>query len=262
MIGFLRKIRRHPILIAFLSVKNLEILHPRFPHTEEHPLSIIFLVGFALRLLSLAISIRNERRLKAADTVEHGHRNTVVLATLHFAFYFSALAEGFHRNVQWNNFAPTGAAVYAFSLIAPGRARDARSVSGILKLLRAKKIRNPPITMSNPAVSIHPYFNVNEGTLDDAKAVLAQCVERTATEVGNQFCEFTLNGNIVFCRESYIDADAAVAHVQNVGDLIEKLLTLSTLERIELHGPAAELEKLKEPLAALNPTYFAYGVEK
>jgi len=35
------------------------------------------------------------------------------------------------------------------------------------------------------------------------------------------------------------------------------MLTLSALERLEIHGPAAELEKLKGPLAGLKPTWFA-----
>jgi len=29
------------------------------------------------------------------------------------------------------------------------------------------------------------------------------------------------------------------------------------LTRVEVHGPAAELEKLKKPLAHLNPKWFA-----
>jgi hypothetical protein len=31
---------------------------------------------------------------------------------------------------------------------------------------------------------------------------------------------------------------------------------MAELIRIEVHGPAAELEKLKAPLAHLNPTWF------
>jgi hypothetical protein len=35
------------------------------------------------------------------------------------------------------------------------------------------------------------------------------------------------------------------------------MLTIADLTRIEAHGPATELEKLKKPLAHLNPAWFA-----
>jgi hypothetical protein len=34
------------------------------------------------------------------------------------------------------------------------------------------------------------------------------------------------------------------------------MLTMADLIRVELHGPAKELEKLKGPLAHLNPAWF------
>jgi hypothetical protein len=34
------------------------------------------------------------------------------------------------------------------------------------------------------------------------------------------------------------------------------MLTVADLTRVEVHGPSAELEKLKEPLAHLNPAWF------
>ena len=37
---------------------------------------------------------------------------------------------------------------------------------------------------------------------------------------------------------------------------------MSDLTRLEVHGPAAELEKLKNPLAHLNPAWFAIEHER
>jgi len=34
-------------------------------------------------------------------------------------------------------------------------------------------------------------------------------------------------------------------------------MKMADLTRLEVHGPAAELEKLKKPLAHLNPVLFA-----
>ena len=36
------------------------------------------------------------------------------------------------------------------------------------------------------------------------------------------------------------------------------MLTLCDVVRLEIHGPAEELEKLKGPVGALNPIWFAY----
>jgi len=118
--------------------------------------------------------------------------------------------------------------------------------------------------MSQPAVSIHPYFKVLPGQLDAARALLPQFVARTATEPKCCYYEFTVNGDEVFCREAYADAEGTLAHLENVGALLGEMLKLSDLTRLEIHGPAAELEKLKGPLAALNPAWFAYacGVER
>jgi len=112
--------------------------------------------------------------------------------------------------------------------------------------------------MSQPTVSIHPYFKVHAGKLDAAKALLPQFVAKTTTEPKCCGYEFTINGDEVFCRESYADAEGTLAHLENVGALLGEMLKVSDLLRLEIHGPAAELEKLKGPLADLKPAWFAY----
>ena len=69
--------------------------------------------------------------------------------------------------------------------------------------------------------------------------------------------KFTVNGDEIFCREGYTDAKGILAHLNNVGALLAAMLTMADLTRIEAHGPATELEKLKKPLAHLNPAWFA-----
>jgi len=48
-----------------------------------------------------------------------------------------------------------------------------------------------------------------------------------------------------------------LAHLDNVGALLAEAMKMADLTRIEVHGPAAELKKLKKPLAHLNPVWFA-----
>ena len=107
-------------------------------------------------------------------------------------------------------------------------------------------------------VSIHPYFKVHPGKLDEFKAALPAFIQKTATEAKNLYYDFTIHDDEVFCREAYLGADGLLEHLANVGPLLDPLMKLADLTRVEVHGPAAELDKLKEPLAQLNPVWFTY----
>src|SRR6266550_2197598 len=105
-------------------------------------------------------------------------------------------------------------------------------------------------------VSLHPYFKVHPGKLEAFKAGFPAFVEKTASEEKNLFYAFTVNGDEVFCREAYADAKGLLAHLENIGALLAEALKIADLIRIEVHGPANEREKLREPLAHLNPAWF------
>jgi hypothetical protein len=106
------------------------------------------------------------------------------------------------------------------------------------------------------AVSLHPYFKVREGNLDAFIALMPAFVEKTATEPACLYYDFTRNGDMAFCREAYIGAEGVLAHLGNVGELLGKFLELADLARLEVHGPAAEIEKLRAPLADLKPDFY------
>ena len=118
--------------------------------------------------------------------------------------------------------------------------------------------------MSKPTVSLHPYFKVRAGQIEAAKALLPQFVAKTGTEPRCGYYDFTISDDVVFCREAYADAEGALAHLDNVGALLGEMLKLADLMRLEIHGPAEELEKLRGPLADLKPMWFTYacGLEK
>jgi quinol monooxygenase YgiN len=101
-----------------------------------------------------------------------------------------------------------------------------------------------------------PYFEVNDGQLDAFKALGPQFVERTRTETGCVHYCFSYSGNSAHCREGYDNADAVLAHLQNVGALLGEALKLARIVRLEVHAPAAEIEKLRGPMASLNPTFY------
>lgn len=106
-------------------------------------------------------------------------------------------------------------------------------------------------------VSLHPYFRAHPGKIEAAKSVFRQFVERTATENENLFYGFTVSGDEIFCREAYESAEGLLAHLENVAAPLSQMLKFADLIRVEVHGPADQLEKLREPMAHLNPACFA-----
>ena len=49
--------------------------------------------------------------------------------------------------------------------------------------------------------------------------------------------------SIMFCREGYQDADAALAHLQNVGPLLAEFQKLTDLLRLEFPGAGSRTGK-------------------
>ena len=114
--------------------------------------------------------------------------------------------------------------------------------------------------MSLPSniVSIHPYFKVHAGKMDAVRGLLQRFVAKTQGEKDCLWYDFTLDGDTVHCREAYVGAQGVAAHLDNVGTLLDEMLTLSELLRLEFHGPAAELDKLRPRCAPLNPAWFVH----
>jgi quinol monooxygenase YgiN len=115
-------------------------------------------------------------------------------------------------------------------------------------------------------VTIQPYFTVKEGAMDDVRPYLEKLVELTRAEEACLYYGFSICENRIHCREGYTDAAGALAHLENVGPTLQKLLGSGTAELTELqvHGPATELATMREPLADLQPSYWVleYGFRK
>lgn len=107
-------------------------------------------------------------------------------------------------------------------------------------------------------VSVHPYFRVKPGKMDAFKAALPAFIQKTASEKGNLYYDFTVNGDMVYCREAYDGAEGFLAHLEGVGPLLVELLKIAEVARLEIHGSAEELEKLKPHMKDLKPEWFTY----
>jgi hypothetical protein len=136
-------------------------------------------------------------------------------------------------------------------------------MSFFISISPAKKIIT--IHMSpRSIVSIHPYFKPHEGKLADFIAGMPAFVERTRVEEDVLFYDFTVCGATVFCREAYVGGEGALKHLENVGDLLGEALKIAELVRLEVHGDAVELDKMREALKDLPVQWFILeaGLEK
>ena len=79
-------------------------------------IALLFLIFFCVRLLTLAISINNEKRLKQAGAREYGALNSRVLAILHVLFYLGAFAEGYLDRVRFDALSGFGVAIYVAAM--------------------------------------------------------------------------------------------------------------------------------------------------
>jgi quinol monooxygenase YgiN len=113
-------------------------------------------------------------------------------------------------------------------------------------------------------VSIHPYFRVSDGKMDEFKALCERFLSITAKEPKCLYSGFSFNGNDVHCREAYEDAEGLLAHLGNVEALLKEALKIAQVTRLEVHGIAEELAKLTGPLSSLAPAYFTleYGFRR
>jgi len=112
------------------------------------------------------------------------------------------------------------------------------------------------MTKTDTCCTLVPYFKIHEGQLEAFREGCSAFVEKTRSEPGCMFYAFSFDGDVAHCREGYEDAAALLSHLENVGALLQEALKIADLTRLEVHAPAAELDKLREPLAGLNPQFF------
>jgi len=120
------------------------------------------------------------------------------------------------------------------------------------------------MSVQDKCCTIVPYFRVASGKLPAFQKLCEQFVTKTSQEPKCLYYGFSFSGDQAHCREGYEDAEGLLAHLENVGPLLEKALKIAEITRLEIHGPEEELAKLREPLAKLKPQIFslAYGFRR
>jgi isoprenylcysteine carboxyl methyltransferase (ICMT) family protein YpbQ len=84
-----------------------------------HPLLLTLFTGaLLLRLVSVAVSRRHEKALKAHGAREYGRSTSHLLAAAHAMFYGGALVEGLWRSTQPTRWTTVGMLLYGMSIMA------------------------------------------------------------------------------------------------------------------------------------------------
>lgn len=104
--------------------------------------------------------------------------------------------------------------------------------------------------------TVVPYFKVPSANAAAFKALCEEFVEKAREEPKCLFYGFSFNGEEAHCREGYDGAEGVLEHIQNVGPLLQEAAKISEITRLEIHGPEAELAKLRGPLENMNPQFF------
>ena len=92
--------------------------------------------------------------------------------------------------------------------------------------------------------SVYTIFkaNVPEGAVERLVEVAAAMSELTSSEPGAIAYEWSLSEDQrrLHVYERFVDSEAGLAHLENAGPELSKLLEIVTLEEIECYGPASD----------------------
>ncbi len=116
-----------------------------------------------------------------------------------------------------------------------------------------------PAMENDTVVHLYPFFNMKDA--DKFKQIWKDAYPATkaaATEEKSHQYAFSFVGNeAASCRESYGDAEGVLTHLKNVDGPLKAVLDgPAELARLEVHGPAAECDKLKDALGPLGCIFY------
>jgi len=117
-------------------------------------------------------------------------------------------------------------------------------------------------SLTDNTVTLAPYFKLKDA--DKFKALWRADYAQFAHKQDCVHYAFTFSADDTraHCREGYPNAAKLLQHIQDVGGVFHGNEggclhpAVAELEKLEIHGPAAELEQLQEPLKDLPVTYY------
>ena len=120
-----------------------------------------------------------------------------------------------------------------------------------------EKTDNLDVIEEDTTCTISPYFKIHEGKEKEWKDNAKRFYELTKTEKDFIHYGFTYTEDgQVHCREAYKSGAALLHHLANVDGPLNSALKLSSLTRIEFHGPKSEIAIVREKLSPLGCIFF------
>lgn len=100
-------------------------------------------------------------------------------------------------------------------------------------------------------------FSIHPGKLDEFTQLAQKAFAATSNEAGNLQYDYYLSKDESTCVvfERYVDSDAFLAHIANVGETLGQMLSITDIAP-EIYGSPSE--ELVNAIAGLNPTFYSY----
>jgi hypothetical protein len=121
---------------------------------------------------------------------------------------------------------------------------------------KAETTRIEPRDLTDMVVTLAPYFKIKD--MDKFKSIWQEDYKNFAHKedcVHYAFC-FT-NDNRAHCREAYPNAEKVLQHLADVDSPLKAVLDgPAELERLEVHGPKVEVDKLRDALSPLGCLFY------
>ena len=109
--------------------------------------------------------------------------------------------------------------------------------------------------MSN-AISWNLQLKINEGSLDEFRALMSEMVDATRQEEGALTYDWYVSEDGTQCHinERYADSAATMAHLANFGaNFAERFVSMTQPTSFSVYGPASD--EVREALAGFSPAY-------
>ena len=126
--------------------------------------------------------------------------------------------------------------------------------------MRTAAPRGPMVRAAGPTMHcmLHPVFTIND--FDAAKPLMDECVTATKAEAGCVYYGWTVSEDKtkLYCRETYVDGKAAMAHLEIAVPIVGKMLDSGcvALDSIGVMGTAEDMADVREEADKVGAEYW------
>ena len=109
---------------------------------------------------------------------------------------------------------------------------------------------------AHASIGLQPCFEINPGKEAELKAHIEILTSKARKQEGVLDYVCCFDGNKFMMREAYATPDDLFAYAGFMGDLLPKLHTLATIQKLAATGTEEDLNKLKPAIDPLGAVYY------